>query len=49
MASDCEYDAAGRQSIMAATLKAQLLPYAGYESVFHRRLILKFVVQDSVP
>ncbi|KRA20393.1 cell envelope integrity protein TolA [Lysobacter sp. Root604] len=49
VASDCEYDAAGRQSIMAATLKAQPLPYAGYESVFHRRLILKFVVQDIVP
>lgn len=46
---DCEYDAAGKQSIMAATLKAQPLPYSGYESVFHRRLILKFVAQDLAP
>lgn len=47
--SDCEYDAAGKQSIMAATLKAQPLPYQGYETVFHRRLILKFVAQDPAP
>jgi colicin import membrane protein len=47
--SDCEYDEAGKRSIMAAVLKAQPLPYQGYEAVFHRRLNLTFVARDSTP
>ena len=42
----CPYDEAGRRSIEAAVLKAQPLPYAGFESVFQRTLILNFEAQD---
>jgi len=38
----CPYDEAGRRSVEAAVLKAQPLPYAGFESVFNRTLILSF-------
>jgi colicin import membrane protein len=42
----CPYDDLGRRSIEAAVLKAQPLPYAGFETVFNRNLKLKFVAQD---
>lgn len=38
----CAYDEAGRRSIEAAVLKAQPLPYAGFEKVFRRELTLNF-------
>ena len=43
----CPYDEAGRRSVEAAVLKAQPLPYAGFESVFQRTLILNFEAQDQ--
>lgn len=46
---DCEYDAIGKRSIETAVLKAQPLPYEGYERVFQRRLNLVFVVKDPAP
>lgn len=42
----CSYDEQGRRSIEAAVLKAQPLPYAGFEKVFARELRLNFVAQD---
>ncbi|NUS39511.1 MAG: cell envelope integrity protein TolA [Lysobacter sp.] len=42
----CPYDEAGRRSVEAAVLKAQPLPYAGFETVFNRTLILNFDAQD---
>ncbi|MGN6112767.1 MAG: cell envelope integrity protein TolA [Luteimonas sp.] len=42
----CPYDDLGRRSIEAAVLKAQPLPYAGFETVFNRNLKLRFVAQD---
>lgn len=42
----CPYDMQGRRSIEAAVLKAQPLPYAGFESVFQRNLTLNFQAQD---
>ena len=42
----CPYDERGRRSIEAAVLKAQPLPYAGFESVFRRTLILNFEAAD---
>lgn len=42
----CPYDEQGRRSVEAAVLKAQPLPYAGYESVFQRNLTLNFQAQD---
>lgn len=39
---DCEYDEIGRHSIEAAVLKAQPLPYKGFESAFRRDLVLTF-------
>lgn len=42
----CPYDELGRRSIEAAVLKAQPLPYAGFESVFRRQLNLNFEAQD---
>src|SRR3546814_1551472 len=38
----CPYDELGRRSVEAAVLKAKPLPYAGFESVFQRNLILNF-------
>ena len=35
-----------RRSVEAAVLKAQPLPYAGFEPVFARTLELNFVAQD---
>jgi colicin import membrane protein len=42
VSSPCAYDEPGRRSIEAAVLKAQPLPYEGFESVFQRTLILNF-------
>ena len=42
----CPYDEPGRRSIEAAVLKAQPLPYAGFESVFNRNLRLNFEARD---
>lgn len=42
----CPYDDLGRRSVEAAVLKAQPLPYAGFESVFNRTLLLNFEAQD---
>lgn len=46
VASPCAYDEAGRRSIEAAVLKAQPLPYAGFEKVFARNLTLHFTARD---
>lgn len=43
---DCPYDAAGKQSLEAAALNAQPLPYRGYESVFRRRISLAITVSE---
>jgi len=40
--ASCPYDEAGKRSIEAAVLNAQPLPYAGFEQVFNRELILNF-------
>jgi colicin import membrane protein len=40
--SSCPYDAAGRASIENAVLRAQPLPYAGFEDVFQRNLTFTF-------
>jgi colicin import membrane protein len=42
VSAPCVYDEAGRRSIEAAVLKAQPLPYAGFEKVFQRQLTLNF-------
>jgi len=42
----CPYDERGRRSVEAAVLKAQPLPYAGFEAVFNRTLVLNFQAQD---
>lgn len=42
----CPYDELGRRSVEAAVLKAQPLPYAGFERVFERTVILNFEAQD---
>ena len=44
--SPCAYDEQGRRSIEAAVLKAQPLPYAGFEAVFSRNLTLSFRAED---
>jgi colicin import membrane protein len=38
----CALDEAGRRSVEAAVLKAQPLPYAGFEKVFNRQLNFTF-------
>jgi len=38
----CAYDALGQRSVEAAVLRAQPLPYAGFESVFERDIQLNF-------
>ena len=43
----CPYDELGKRSIEAAVLKAQPLPYSGFEKVFSRTLRLKFKAQDQ--
>ncbi|HZX80034.1 MAG TPA: cell envelope integrity protein TolA, partial [Lysobacter sp.] len=45
VSAPCSYDEQGRRSIEAAVLKAQPLPYAGFESVFQRNLTLNFQAQ----
>ena len=42
----CPYDAQGRRSVEAAVRAAEPLPYAGFESVFNRRLNFTFRAQD---
>lgn len=44
--SPCAYDEQGRRSIEAAVLKAQPLPYAGFEAVFSRDVTLNFRAED---
>jgi colicin import membrane protein len=44
--SSCPYDELGRRSVEAAVLKAQPLPYAGFERAFQRTLILNFQAED---
>ncbi|MGH8086349.1 MAG: cell envelope integrity protein TolA [Lysobacter sp.] len=46
VSSPCAYDEAGQRSIEAAVLKAQPLPYVGFESVFNRTLNLNFKARD---
>lgn len=46
VSSPCAYDELGRASIKNAVLKAQPLPYAGFEPVFQRTLTLNFHAQD---
>jgi colicin import membrane protein len=40
--SSCPYDEAGRRSVENAVLRAQPLPYQGFESVFQRDLTFTF-------
>ncbi|MCY7313872.1 MAG: TonB C-terminal domain-containing protein, partial [Pseudoxanthomonas sp.] len=42
----CPYDEAGRRSVEAAVLRAQPLPYRGFESVFQRTVDFNFEAQD---
>lgn len=42
----CAYDEAGQESIKRAVLKADPLPYAGFEEVFNRNLTINFRAQD---
>ena len=42
----CAMDEAGQDSLERAVLKAQPLPYRGFESVFNRTLIFNFTAQD---
>jgi colicin import membrane protein len=42
----CAMDPAGQRSLEAAVLRAQPLPYRGFEPVFNRRLIFTFEAQD---
>lgn len=44
--ASCPYDELGRRSVEAAVLKAQPLPYVGFESVFQRTVTLNFQAQD---
>jgi colicin import membrane protein len=46
VAAGCPYDELGKRSVEAAVLKAQPLPYAGFEPVFQRNLTLNFEAQD---
>jgi len=46
VAPNCPYDDAGKRSIEAAVLRAQPLPYRGFESVFQRNLTFNFTAQD---
>lgn len=39
---NCKFDEAGKASIEAAVLRAQPLPYRGFESVFQRWIMLNF-------
>lgn len=46
VAASCPYDELGKRSVEAAVLKAQPLPYAGFEAVFNRNLTVNFEAQD---
>ena len=46
VAASCPYDELGKRSVEAAVLKAQPLPYAGFETVFSRNLTVNFEAQD---
>jgi colicin import membrane protein len=46
VSAGCPYDELGKRSVEAAVLKAQPLPYAGFEAVFSRNLNLNFEAQD---
>ncbi|HYG04877.1 MAG TPA: cell envelope integrity protein TolA [Stenotrophomonas sp.] len=46
VSANCPYDEAGKRSIEAAVLRAQPLPYRGFESVFQRNLTFNFTAQD---
>lgn len=46
VAPNCPFDDAGKRSIEAAVLRAQPLPYRGFESVFARDLNFNFTAQD---
>ncbi|WP_159017525.1 TonB C-terminal domain-containing protein [Cognatiluteimonas profundi] len=46
VAASCPYDDLGKRSVEAAVLKAQPLPYAGFEAVFNRNLTVNFEAQD---
>lgn len=43
----CPYDELGKRSLEAAVLKASPLPYAGFEDVFNRDVILTFRPEDA--
>ncbi|KRG64865.1 membrane protein TolA [Stenotrophomonas humi] len=45
-APSCPYDEAGRRSVEAAILRAQPLPYRGFEKVFQPSLNFNFEAQD---
>jgi colicin import membrane protein len=47
VAAGCPYDDLGKRSVEAAVLKAQPLPYAGYEKAFQRNLNLHFRAQEN--
>ncbi len=40
---DCAFDEVGQRSLERAVLRAQPLPYLGFERVFERDLIVRFV------
>jgi colicin import membrane protein len=42
----CPYDEAGRRTVESAVLRAQPLPYRGFESVFSRDLTLNFRAEE---
>jgi len=46
VSASCPYDDLGKRSVEAAVLKAQPLPYAGFEAVFSRNLTVNFEAQD---
>ena len=47
VSANCPYDELGRRSVEAAVLKAQPLPYAGFEKAFRRSLNLHFRARDQ--
>lgn len=40
---DCAFDETGQRSLERAVLRAQPLPYQGFEQVFERDLVVRFV------
>ncbi len=45
VAGNCPYDDAGKRSVENAVLRAQPLPYKGFESVFRREIDFTFTPQ----